>query len=66
MGSVNMYQRLVGKLTVAELDRFLEENARFGEVFGLDPAMLPKSWGGFERRPMPLWRNGPSTLTETC
>jgi uncharacterized protein (DUF2236 family) len=49
MGSVNMYQRFVGKLTVPELDRFLEENSRFGEVFGLDPAMLPKSWGGFER-----------------
>ncbi|MEI6337106.1 MAG: oxygenase MpaB family protein [Verrucomicrobiota bacterium] len=49
MGSVNMYQRFVGKLTVPELDRFLEENSRFGEVFGLDPAMLPKSWSGFER-----------------
>jgi len=49
MGSVNMYQRFVGKLTVPELDRFLEENAQFGEVFGLDPVMLPKSWGGFER-----------------
>ena len=48
MGSVNMYQRFVGKLTVPELDRFLEENARFGEVFGLDPGMLPKSWGGFQ------------------
>jgi uncharacterized protein (DUF2236 family) len=31
------------------LDQFLEENTRFGEVFGLDPAMLPKSWDGFER-----------------
>ena len=49
MGSVNMYRRFVGKLTVPELDRFLEENAQFGEVFGLDPAMVPKSWGGFER-----------------
>ena len=49
MGSVNMYQRFVGKLTVPELDRFLEENSRFGEVFGLDPAMLAKSWSGFER-----------------
>jgi uncharacterized protein (DUF2236 family) len=49
MGSVNMYQRFVGKLTVPELDQFLEENARFGEVFGLDPAMPPKSWSGFEK-----------------
>ena len=49
MGSVNMYQRFVGKLTSPELDQFLEENSRFGEVFGLDPAMLPKSWDGFER-----------------
>ena len=48
MGSVNMYQRFVGKLTVPELDRFLEENSRFGEVFGLDPGMLPKSWSGFQ------------------
>lgn len=49
MGSVNMYQRFVGKLTLPELDQFLEENTRFGEVFGLDPVMLPKSWSGFER-----------------
>jgi uncharacterized protein (DUF2236 family) len=49
MGSVNMYQRFVGKLTDPELDQFLEENTRFGEVFGLDPVMLPKSWSGFER-----------------
>jgi uncharacterized protein (DUF2236 family) len=49
MGSVNMYQRFVGKLTVPELDRFLEENSRFGEVFGLDPRILPNSWSGFER-----------------
>ena len=49
VGSVNMYQRFVGKLTVPELDRFLEENSRFGEVFELDPGMLPKSWGSFER-----------------
>ena len=48
MGSVNMYQRFVGKLTGPELNQFLEENARFGEVFGLDPAMLPKSWSGFQ------------------
>ena len=49
MGSVTMYRRFVGKLTVSELDRFLEENARFGEVFGLDPGVVPKSWGGFEK-----------------
>lgn len=49
MGSVNMYRRFVGKLTVPELDRFLEENARFGEVFGLDTGLLPKSWVVFER-----------------
>ena len=49
MGSVNMYQRFVGKLTMPDLEQFLEENTRFGEVFGLDPAMLPKSWSGFER-----------------
>ena len=48
MGSVNMYRRFVGKLTVPELDRFLEENARFGEVFGLDSELLPKSWGRFQ------------------
>ena len=49
IGSVNMYQRFVGKLTGPELDQFADENARFGEIFGLDPAMLPKSWSGFSR-----------------
>jgi uncharacterized protein (DUF2236 family) len=48
MGSVNMYQRFVGKLAVPELDQFLEENARFGEVFGLSPALLPSTWPEFE------------------
>ncbi len=48
MGSATMYRRFVGKLTVPELDLFLKENARFGEVYGLDPAMVPGSWGAFE------------------
>ncbi len=48
MGSVNMYRRFVGDLTTSELDQFLNENARFGEVFGLDPSPVPKTWGEFQ------------------
>lgn len=48
MGSVTMYRRFVGPLISQELDQFLRENERFGEVFGLDPELLPKSWDAFE------------------
>ncbi len=48
MGSVNMYRRFVGNLTASELDQFLEENARFGEAFGLDPSLVPTTWGEFQ------------------
>lgn len=48
MGSATMYRRFVGPLTPLELDQFLYENQRFGEVFGLDPELLPKSWAAFE------------------
>jgi uncharacterized protein (DUF2236 family) len=48
MGSASMYRRFVGPLTTQELDQFLVENQRFGEVFGLDPGHLPKSWDVFE------------------
>lgn len=48
MASANMFRRFAGPLTEKELNQFLEENARFGEVFGLDPGMLPKSWDGFQ------------------
>ncbi len=48
MGSASMYRRFVGPLTPQELEQFLHENQRFGEVFGLDPELLPKSWDAFE------------------
>jgi uncharacterized protein (DUF2236 family) len=48
MGSATMYRRFVGPLTEQELERFLVENQRFGEVFGLDPGLVPKSWDAFE------------------
>lgn len=48
MGSATMYRRFVGPLTTHELEQFLKENERFGEVFGLDPALLPKTWEAFE------------------
>lgn len=46
-GSVSMYQRFVGPLTPRELDQLLAENAFFGEIFGLNPKLLPKSWPDF-------------------
>lgn len=48
MSSVNMFRRFVGPLTENERDQFLVENARFGEVFGLAPEILPGSWQEFE------------------
>ncbi|MFM8716268.1 MAG: oxygenase MpaB family protein, partial [Spartobacteria bacterium] len=48
MASVTMFRRFVGPLTENELNQFLVENARFGEVFGLAPAMLPTTWEKFE------------------
>ena len=48
MASTNMFRRFVGPLTEKELNQFLEENARFGEVFGLSPALLPQTWPEFE------------------
>jgi uncharacterized protein (DUF2236 family) len=48
MASTNMFRRFVGPLTEKELNQFLEENARFGEVFGLSPALLPQTWPQFE------------------
>jgi uncharacterized protein (DUF2236 family) len=48
MASTNMFRRFVGPLTEKELNQFLDENARFGEVFGLSPALLPQTWPEFE------------------
>lgn len=49
MGSATMYRRFIGPLSAQELDQFLMENQRFGDVFGLDPGLLPKSWDTFEK-----------------
>ncbi|MFZ4484858.1 MAG: oxygenase MpaB family protein, partial [Chthoniobacterales bacterium] len=46
--STKMFQRFVGPLAENELNQFLEDNARFGEVFGLDPSLLPSRWPEFE------------------
>ena len=48
MASTKMFRRFVGPLTEKELNQFLEENARFGEVFGLSPALLPQTGPQFE------------------
>ncbi|MFZ4484884.1 MAG: oxygenase MpaB family protein [Chthoniobacterales bacterium] len=48
MASTNMFRRFVGPLTEKELNQFLEENARFGEVFGLSPELLPRTWPEFK------------------
>jgi uncharacterized protein (DUF2236 family) len=48
MGSTMMFRRFIGPLTEKELDLFLTDNARFGEVFGLSPALVPKTWAEFE------------------
>lgn len=48
MCSVTQYERFVGPLTETERDRFLEENAHFGEYFGLDSRHLPQPWTAFQ------------------
>ena len=47
MGSVTMYERFIAKLTPTELDQFLAEHVRFGEIFGLSPEMIPTTWPDF-------------------
>lgn len=47
MGSVSIYERFVAALSEEEKNRLLEENRRFGEVFGLAPASLPPDWSAF-------------------
>jgi uncharacterized protein (DUF2236 family) len=49
MASTTMYQRFIAPLSEDELDQFLMENQQFGEVFGLDPSLLPTNWNAFER-----------------
>ncbi|MEX1119042.1 MAG: oxygenase MpaB family protein [Terrimicrobiaceae bacterium] len=48
MGSVTMYRRFVGNLTETELDQFLQENAIFGGIFGLNPLRLSTRWREFD------------------
>lgn len=48
MGSVGIYRRFVGPLEEEELDRYVREEARFGEVFGLDPGRVPATWKALE------------------
>lgn len=47
MGSVKMYERFVRRLSTAEKNTFLEENRRFGGVFGLDPDLVWANWPDF-------------------
>lgn len=49
MGSVTMYERFVGPLTDVERDDFLQENKRFGFVFGLEPDVVWNDWPEFSR-----------------
>jgi len=44
MGSISIYRRFVCELSEDELDRFVSENQRFGEVFGLAPELAPATW----------------------
>jgi uncharacterized protein (DUF2236 family) len=47
-GSVSMYRRFIGDLSMAQLDAFLMENRAFGEVFGMPPGLMPATWSAFE------------------
>jgi uncharacterized protein (DUF2236 family) len=47
MGSASMFERYVGPIPRTELDRLLEENDRFGAVFGLPRGHLPTHWPTF-------------------
>lgn len=47
LGSVTMYERFVAPLSDDDKDAFLEENDRFGSVFGLPSGSLPRTWAGF-------------------
>lgn len=48
MGSTMMFRRFIGPLAEEDLNLFLRDNARFGEVFGLSAARVPKTWAEFE------------------
>jgi len=41
------YELFVRKLSDADRDSFWAEYVRFGELFGMDPAIAPASWGEF-------------------
>lgn len=66
MCSVTQHQRFVGPLSQEELDRFLEENALFGEYFGLDRDKLPQPWAVFEEYWKCQIRSDLLGQTETC
>ncbi|MFQ3577473.1 MAG: oxygenase MpaB family protein [Verrucomicrobiia bacterium] len=52
MGSYEIARHVTGPLSMEEKERFLEENSRFGEVFGLSRDRVPRGWVAFEE----YWR----------
>jgi uncharacterized protein (DUF2236 family) len=58
MGSIKMFERFVAPLEPSQRETFLQENAFFGQVFGVEPGQLPATWTDFEN----YWQemmNGP-------
>jgi uncharacterized protein (DUF2236 family) len=45
--AATFYELLVRRLSEGELDDFWADWVRFGELFGMDPAVAPRSWRGF-------------------
>lgn len=47
-GSVSLFERYVGQLSLDDKNRLIEENRVFGGVFGLDPKLIWGRWEDFE------------------
>ncbi len=45
--AIYFYELFVRELSAQERDAFWAEYVRFGQLFGMDPAIAPKNWAGF-------------------
>lgn len=45
--ALHFYELFVRKLSATERDAFWADYVRFGELFGMDPAVAPESWAEF-------------------
>jgi uncharacterized protein (DUF2236 family) len=43
------YELLHGRMSASELEQYWDESKRFCSLFGIDPDVVPESWGDFDR-----------------